>query len=217
MKRHPLPALALSLLLAGCGSGQFSNPFSATLSVTATPGTVAATSAAPGRTSLTATDGTKPVTSLTVSASSVPDGLKVTVAGASVAVTPSASTPAGAYPVTLHASVPGGSGDVILTVNVTAPADPSYSVMVTPAAASTTPGVSVHVAATVTRDAGFARAVNVLRVDGSAPNIAVTSDTTGATLTPGANAALGQYTFTLVTSDGETEKSTPFTLTVAAR
>lgn len=214
MKRPLIPILAMSLLLAGCGSGQFSNPFTTSLNVTLTPSTISATSSTPGHASVTATDGTSNVTGLKVSATSVPEGLTVDVNGSSVTVTPAVSTAPGLYPVTLQASVPGGSGNAILSVNVTAVKMPGYSVTITPADATTTQGTSVHVAATITPEADFTGSVAVLRVDGSAPGITVKSDSTGATLTPALNAAPGVYSFQLITSDGTTEKRTPFSLTV---
>ncbi|GGR09791.1 hypothetical protein [Deinococcus ruber] len=216
MKRFLFPTLALSLLLAGCGSGQFANPFVTSLSVTLTPSTIDATASAPGHVSVTATDGSKNVTGLSVRASSVPAGLSVDVTGSSVTVTPAASTAPGLYPVTLEASVPGGSGDAILSVKVAAVTAPGYTVTITPEGATTTQGTSVHVAATITPDTGFTGKVKVVRVDGSAPGVTVTSDSTGATLVPANNAALGVYTFQLITTDGISEKSTPFSLTVTA-
>jgi hypothetical protein len=218
MKRHTMPVLALSLLLAGCGSGQFANPFTTTLTLTATPATVTASMDAPGRSTITATDSSsgKNVTGLHLTATSVPTGLNVDLAGGSVTVTPSNGTPDGTYPVTISADVPGGKGDVVLNVTVKNPAVPSYQVFTTPDAPTTNPGVSLHVAVTFTTDAGFTAPVKVVRVDGSVPDIAVTLDSTGVTFSPSAKTALGVYGFVLVTSDGQTERRTTLNVNITA-
>jgi hypothetical protein len=211
-----MPVLALSLLLASCGSGQFANPFTTTLTLTATPATVTASMDAPGRSTITATDAGKNVTGLHLTATSVPTGLNVDLAGASVSVTPSKGTPDGTYPVTLSADVPGGKGDVVLNVTVMNPAAPSYQIIVTPDTPTTTPGVSLHVSVSFTSDPGFTTLVKLVRVDGTVPDIGVTLDSTGVTFSPSAKTALGVYGFVLITSDGQTERRTTLNLNITA-
>lgn len=211
-----MPVLALSLLLAGCGSGQFANPFTTTLSVTATPATVNASMDAPGRSTITATDSGKNVTGLHLTATSVPSGLNVDLAGPNVTVTPSKDTPDGTYPVTISADLPGGKGDTVLNVTVKSPAVPSYQVVATPSAPSTNPGVSLHVSVAFTTDAGFTAPLKLVRVDGSVPDIGVTLDSTGVTFSPSAKTALGVYGFALVTTDGQTERNTTLNLIIAS-
>ena len=216
MKRHTMPVLALTLLLASCGSGQFANPFTTTLTVTATPATVTASMDAPGRSTLTATDSGKNVTGLHLTATSVPSGLNVDLAGPNVTVTPVNGTPDGTYPVTISADVPGGKGDVVLNVTVKTPAAPSYQIVVTPTVPTTNPGVNLHVSVSFTSDPGFTGPVKLVRVDGSVPDIGVTLDSTGVTFSPSAKTALGVYGFALVTSDGQTERRTTLNLNVTS-
>ncbi len=211
-----MPALVLSALLAGCGSGQFANPFTATLTLTATPVAVTASMDAPGRSTITATDAGKNVTGLRVTATSIPSGLTVDVAGANVTVTPARGTPDGSYPVTLSADVPGGKGDLVLNVTVKNPAAPSYQVITTPDVPTTNQGVSLHVSVGIKPDANFTAPVRVVRVDGTVPDIIVTLDDTGVTFSPGAKTALGVYGFTLITSDGQTERRTVLNLNITA-
>ena len=211
-----MPALVLSALLASCGSGQFSNPFTTTLTVTATPATITASMDAPGRSTITATDSGKNVTGLHLTATSIPTGMSVDLAGPSVTVTPAKGTPDGTYPVTLTADVPGGKGDVVLNVTVKSPPAPSYQVVATPDAPTTPAGVGVHVAVSFTTDPGFTAPLKLVRVEGVAPGIVVAMDSTGVTFSPGANTALGTYGFALVTTDGQTERRTTLNLTITA-
>ncbi|MBZ9714434.1 hypothetical protein [Deinococcus multiflagellatus] len=214
-RRHP-PALALALLFGllttGCGQGQFANPFAVSLKVTATPATLELVAGEAKTVTVSASDGDATMTSFDVS-TAAPKGLSVAGNGPVLTVTSTRETPAGLYPVAVNVTVPNGGGSSVLPVRVLPNPTPTYSAALTQTAATIVQGSDLVVSVIITRQSGYQRTPQVMRVSGGeALNASVQGNSVH--LRPTLSTTPGTYALSVEVSDGDVDHHLALTVTV---